>query len=444
MSRLASPTPPATVGRVGMAGGGGGGGGGRLGAATTASVSVESLLLQLVTLSAVERHVHTQEEDSARVATALEEALERRERRVRRRQAAAQRKQQEGGSAAASEGDSDAEDERAEHAAAAAFAPSPVTPLSPGSPPVLFSPPASGESDGSLNSASCTVAAARRRDLAARRENLQRLAAKIAADEAEVRAMRNTVLQRRQALLPRLALMQQLQTASVSHREQLQSARRRLHADLAVELRQVEVRCDFRRRAMLQQVLSIYPISPPRPPGHGPTKAAPSAAHPLVCYTIRGLRLPNNFNNILTSFDEEQVSTALGYVCHLVLMLSKYLEVSQRTCPLYVAASLHSCCCSLSPSLLLTVRQVPLRYRLLFRGSRSVVCDDVTASSQFPLYFKNMEERRFELGVILLNKNIEQIISVRMPSKSPYASHVRENTFTLQNLDALFKHELAL
>ena len=53
--------------------------------------------------------------------------------------------------------------------------------------------------------------------------------------------------------------------------------------------------------------------------------------------------------------------------------------------------------------------QIPLRFRLIYRGSRSVICDDVTASSQFPLYFKNMEERRFELGVILLNKNIEQV-----------------------------------
>lgn len=57
--------------------------------------------------------------------------------------------------------------------------------------------------------------------------------------------------------------------------------------------------------------------------------------------------------------------------------------------------------------------QIPLRFRLIYRGSRSVICDDVTASSQFPLYFKNMEERRFELGVILLNKNIEQVRETR-------------------------------
>jgi hypothetical protein len=48
---------------------------------------------------------------------------------------------------------------------------------------------------------------------------------------------------------------------------------------------------------------------------------------------------------------------------------------------------------------------------MIYRSSRSVICDDVTASSQFPLYFRNMEERRFELGVILLNKNIEHVRS---------------------------------
>jgi hypothetical protein len=57
------------------------------------------------------------------------------------------------------------------------------------------------------------------------------------------------------------------------------------------------------------------------------------------------------------------------------------------------------------------VYQIPLRYRMIYRSSRSVICDDVTASSQFPLYFRNMEERRFELGVILLNKNIEHVRS---------------------------------
>ncbi len=77
--------------------------------------------------------------------------------------------------------------------------------------------------------------------------------------------------------------------------------------------------------------------------------------------------------------DDEQCSTALGYCGHLVLMLSKYLGV-------------------------------PLRYRIIYKSSRSDICDDVVqAASQFPLYLKGSDERRFQCGCILLNKNIEHV-----------------------------------
>ena len=41
-------------------------------------------------------------------------------------------------------------------------------------------------------------------------------------------------------------------------------------------------------------------------------------------YNIRGLKLPLKE---LAACEEEQLSTALGYVCHLVFMISKYLQV---------------------------------------------------------------------------------------------------------------------
>lgn len=216
-------------------------------------------------------------------------------------------------------------------------------------------------------------ASQRRVALAARRANLARLSSKLARETSEVHTLRAAVLQKRESLLPKVSLIQQLHATALEHRERLASEHKVLRVDLRVRLHLLQLRCDSRRRTLLQNLASIYPISPPR-------TALKSAQthHPLMCFTIRGLRLPNNFNNILTSFDEEQVSTALGYVCHLLLIISKYLEV-------------------------------PLRYRMIYRASRSVICDDVTASSQFPLYFRNMEERRFELGVILLGKNIEHV-----------------------------------
>jgi len=44
-------------------------------------------------------------------------------------------------------------------------------------------------------------------------------------------------------------------------------------------------------------------------------------------YAIRGVELPYDLNS--TSKDDEHVSSALGYVAHLVFMLSKYLQVGQ-------------------------------------------------------------------------------------------------------------------
>jgi hypothetical protein len=42
-------------------------------------------------------------------------------------------------------------------------------------------------------------------------------------------------------------------------------------------------------------------------------------------FTINGFRLPNSD---FTGCDEEHIATSLGFVCHLIFMISKYLEVS--------------------------------------------------------------------------------------------------------------------
>ena len=271
--------------------------------------------------------------------------------------------------------------------------------------------PDADSSPTSPSSAAVPASSPRSRSLSlhARREHIAALRQKLDADTAALARQRATVLARRQALQPKLALLKSAHSTQLSHRETLDRAARKQLGDLKLQLHLIQLRQSFRRRTLLHHLSSIYPLSPPRTA----LKPSQSLQHPLMCYTIRGLRLPNNHNNILTSFEEEQVSTALGYVCHLMVLLAKYLEI-------------------------------PLRYRMIFRGSRSVICDDVTASSQFPLYFKNMEERRFELGVILLNKNIEQMLQVRLSAdgSSPYSKNMREITFTLENLAVLFQNEM--
>lgn len=127
------------------------------------------------------------------------------------------------------------------------------------------------------------------------------------------------------------------------------------------------------------------------------------------CFTIRKIQLPPYSK--LTNEDEEDVSTALGFVAHLVCLLSKYLEI-------------------------------PLRYRIVYAASRSGLCDDVLRSTLFPLYLGNPDEKARKArrcGCILLNKNIEHLLNVRFPG---WHFRARNAENTLENLDILLRHEV--
>jgi hypothetical protein len=75
------------------------------------------------------------------------------------------------------------------------------------------------------------------------------------------------------------------------------------------------------------------------------------------------------------------VSTALGYVVHLLLLTSKYLEV-------------------------------PLRYTLMYHASRSFVKDPVynSGNTTLPLFRKGNEREKFERAIQWLKKDIEQLL----------------------------------
>ena len=143
------------------------------------------------------------------------------------------------------------------------------------------------------------------------------------------------------------------------------------------------------RRRVCLYLHTIYPIEPL--PDRRPTSLA---------FSIRGLHLPNS---AFTSPDlrEDEISAALGYVAHLVHMLSCYLCV-------------------------------PLPYPITPRGSSSTIYDLISKLSTpsitspsvgpvFPLHLSNGTRGarrvvgaiggtsfyRFEYGVFLLNKDIE-------------------------------------
>ena len=94
-------------------------------------------------------------------------------------------------------------------------------------------------------------------------------------------------------------------------------------------------------------------------------------------YTIRGIALPDRD---LTSLPEEQVSTALGYTCHTVQLASKYLGV-------------------------------PLRYTPCHMASRSTMRDEaVVHARDFPLFWKGATQEEFAVAVILLQRDIRQLL----------------------------------
>ncbi|KPP80223.1 hypothetical protein Z043_100137, partial [Scleropages formosus] len=119
----------------------------------------------------------------------------------------------------------------------------------------------------------------------------------------------------------------------------------------------------FRCRQLLSELSYIYPID----------------VNNQTDYVICGVKLPNSED--FQAKDDGSVAVALGYTAHLVLMISCFL-------------------------------QIPLRYPVIHKGSRSSIKDTITdklteKEREFPLYPRG-ERFQFEYGVYLLNKNIAQ------------------------------------
>uniref|UniRef100_A0A8C1GPQ7 C2 domain-containing protein n=1 Tax=Cyprinus carpio TaxID=7962 RepID=A0A8C1GPQ7_CYPCA len=120
----------------------------------------------------------------------------------------------------------------------------------------------------------------------------------------------------------------------------------------------------FRCRQLISELSYIYPID----------------VNNQNDYVICGVKLPNSED--FQAKDDGSLAVALGYTAHLVLMISCFL-------------------------------QIPLRYPVIHKGSRSSIKDTITdklteKEREFPLYPRG-ERFQFEYGVYLLNKNIAQL-----------------------------------
>ncbi|TDH67610.1 hypothetical protein CCR75_000088 [Bremia lactucae] len=100
-------------------------------------------------------------------------------------------------------------------------------------------------------------------------------------------------------------------------------------------------------------------------------------------YSIRGIRIANSDLMGGGRNDEEMISTALGYIAHLVFMLSKYLQVN-------------------------------LRYRVVPYSSRSYLKDEINDPiGEYPLYKRGVEKERHEKAIRFLRKDVEQLLFAR-------------------------------
>ncbi|XP_052785255.1 UV radiation resistance-associated protein-like [Mya arenaria] len=96
---------------------------------------------------------------------------------------------------------------------------------------------------------------------------------------------------------------------------------------------------------------------------------------------VCGVYLPNSEE--FQGYDETAVSVGLGYTCHLVIMMSLFLDF-------------------------------PVRYPMDHLSSRSTIIDHIHPKLEekdkvFPLYTRGKDKFQFHYGVFMLNKNISQL-----------------------------------
>jgi hypothetical protein len=156
---------------------------------------------------------------------------------------------------------------------------------------------------------------------------------------------------------------------------------------------------EVRQLKLLSELQTIYPIEIiPADPYE--TNSSNSHVN-QDRFAIRGLELLPLDN----TRDEEHLSTCLGYIAHVVLLISKYFEIS-------------------------------LRYQPIYFSSRSMMRDPSAKSLQsqnLPLYKKDADVIQFRRAVSWLEADIEQLCII---NKAPF----EKGQNMLYNLRVLFVH----
>lgn len=168
------------------------------------------------------------------------------------------------------------------------------------------------------------------------------------SDENHV--MESKIMENYRLLMRKVQIQRELKRDHISRRET------QLHS---------KAKLNFRAKQLISELNLIYPI----------VEESPEK------FAICGVHLPNSED--FAGHDDVQISVALGFVTHVIQMISVFL-------------------------------QVPLRYPVIHFGSRSRIIDHITdtipdSEREFPLYQRGKEKAHFHYAVYLLNKNIAQL-----------------------------------
>ena len=335
---------------------------------------------------------------------------------------------------------------------------------------------------------------------------------------------RQRTIQRKRELLPRLDAMQSKLQAMSRVKAEMDKEQRRME-ERQQQLSEKQELLELRRRKLIMQLSGVFNIVPlhskkererkrerdkqkkplirysllrskqnpaasttsplPSPNAASPPQSPLSASPPPLPQAPTSLSLTSHipparyyklhdsilppFHQMLT-FDDEKVSTALGYAVLCVSLVSKWLvntegpnatqhsvtmsappaqSPSHLTHPLRPTCS--RVCCARRYAL-------PLRYRLVHFGSRSVVWDECEGEGGggagaggtggregvgvcYPLYGRGVESGRFEYAVYFLTQNVEFVLNERVVH---WHKHVQHAANTLEKLKILMEGLMGL
>lgn len=136
------------------------------------------------------------------------------------------------------------------------------------------------------------------------------------------------------------------------------------------------------RLHLLKHLQGIFPIKLVRLTVENGTAA--NLSPPPHQYTIAGIPLPDDIHHPATS--DDQVSTALGFTCHLMALISKYLAI-------------------------------PMRYRIVCNSSRSLIIDErkdgiKSNAVAYPLFRERgaVDKEQLDYGLILIMRNADMLL----------------------------------